>query len=83
MAEVGTQRQVMLHNLATHAARARDRLRLSLPDAARLAELTPEVLADIENGRNSTLSLAALTHLALFLSLTESGVPRPLPPGRE
>ena len=42
MAEVGAQRQIMLHNLATHAARARDRLRLSLPDAARLADLTPE-----------------------------------------
>ncbi|MCJ2049367.1 helix-turn-helix domain-containing protein [Methylobacterium sp. J-070] len=83
MAEVGAQRQIVLHNLATHAAQARARLRLSLPDAARLADLTLEGLADLENGRNSTLSLAALTRLALFLGLTESGVPRPLPPGME
>lgn len=81
MAEDRAQRQVMLHNLATHAGRARARLYLSLPDAARLADLTPEVLADIENGRDCTLALAALKRLALFLGLTESGLPRSLPPG--
>lgn len=83
MAEDEAQRQVMLHNLATHAARARNRLRLSLPDAARLSDVTPENLADIENGRNCTLALATLTRLALFVGLTESGVPRPLPPGMQ
>ncbi len=81
MIEDGGQRQVVLHNLATHAARARARLGFYLPDAARLANLTPEAFADVENGRDCALALTDLTRLALFLGLTESGLPRPLPPG--
>lgn len=71
----------MLHNLATYAGPARARLRLSLPDAARLAGLAPEDLAAIEKSSDCTLPLATLTHLALSLGLTDIGVPRPQPPG--
>ena len=83
MIENEEQRQVLLQNLATHAGPARVRLRLSLSSAARLAGIAPEALAAIENGSGRTLSLAALTHLALSLGLTEVGEPRPLPPGME
>lgn len=83
MAEFEEQRHVMLHNLATHTGPARARLRLSLPDAARLAGIAPEDLAAIEKGSGCTLPLATLTHLALFLGLTEMGVPRPQLPGMQ
>ncbi|MHB2208241.1 hypothetical protein [Methylobacterium sp. CM6257] len=68
MGKIEEQRHVLLRNLATHAGPARARLRLSLPDAARLAGLAPEDLAAIENGSGCTLPLATLTHLALSLA---------------
>ena len=83
MGEPDEQRYDLLSNLATHAGPARGRLRLSLDNAARLARLSPEVIAAIENGSGCTTSLDALTHLALFLGLTELGVPRPRPLGME
>ncbi|MCJ2055030.1 hypothetical protein MKL09_00440 [Methylobacterium sp. J-048] len=83
MNEIEERRHVVLYNLAAHAGPARGRLRLSLDDAARLARLAPEVIAAIENGNGCTSSLAVLTHVALFLGLTELGVPRPRPPGME
>ena len=83
MDEIEEQWCVVLSNLATHAGPARARLCLSLPNAARLAGLAPEALAAIEKGSGCTLPLAALTHLALSLGLTEVGEPRPLPPGME
>jgi len=83
MGENEEHRQVLLHNLATHAGPARGRLRLSLPNAARLAGLAPEVLETIESGSDGAFSLATLTHLALFLGLTQLGLPRPPPPGMQ
>lgn len=83
MDEIEERRHVVLRNLATHAGPARDRLRLSLDNAARLARLAPEVIAAIENGNGCMFSLAELTHVALFLGLTELGVPRPRPAGME
>ncbi|WP_092047013.1 helix-turn-helix domain-containing protein [Methylobacterium pseudosasicola] len=83
MDEVEEQRHVVLRNLAAHAGPARGRLGLSLDNAARLTRLTPEVIAAIENGRSCTSSFAAVTQLAMFLGLTELGVPRPRPPGME
>jgi transcriptional regulator with XRE-family HTH domain len=83
MVENEEQQRVLLHNLAMHSGPARARLRLSLSNAARLAGLAPEALSMIENGSGCTLSLAALTHLALSLGLTEEGEPRPLPSGME
>ncbi|MCJ2092065.1 MULTISPECIES: hypothetical protein [unclassified Methylobacterium] len=81
MDENEERRQVLLHNLATHAGPARGRLRLSLPNAASLAGLAPEALETIESGSDGTFSLAVLTQLALFLGLSELGLPRPPPPG--
>ncbi len=83
MDEIEERRHVVLRNLATHAGPARGRLRLSLDDAARLTRLAPGVVAAIENGCGCTTSFTALTHLALFLGLTELGVPRPRPLGME
>ena len=81
MDDIERRWHVVLRNLAAHAGPARDRLRLSLDNAAHLACLAPEVIAAIENGNGCTFSLAELTHVALFLGLTELGVPRPRPPG--
>ncbi|RYY14508.1 MAG: hypothetical protein EON55_08285 [Alphaproteobacteria bacterium] len=83
MDEIEERRYVVLRNLATHAGPARNRLRLSLDNASRLACLAPEVIAAIENGNGCTSSLAVLTHVALFLGLTELGVPRPRPLGMD
>ena len=83
MDEIEERRHVVLRNLATHAAPARGRLRLSLDNAARLARLAPEVIAAIENGSGCTTSLAVLTQLALFLGLSELGVPRSRPAGMQ
>ena len=77
------RRQATLRNLSRHAGPARGRLCLSLADAARLVGITPEILGEIENARGCALPLAALTHLARSLGLTEVGEPRPLPPGRD
>jgi hypothetical protein len=81
MDEIEERRHVVLRNLAAHAAPARSRLGLSLDNAARLTCLAPEVIAAIENGSACTSTLA--THLALFLGLTELGLPRPRPTGME
>ncbi|AYO84199.1 MULTISPECIES: hypothetical protein [Methylobacterium] len=83
MDEVEERRHVVLRNLAVHAGAARGRLRLSLDAAARLACLAPEVIAAIENGSGCASSLTVATHLALFLGLTELGLPRPRPAGME
>jgi hypothetical protein len=83
MDEMEERRHVVLRNLAVHACSARVRLRLSLDAAARLACLAPEVIAAIENGSDRASSLAVATHLALFLGLTEIGLPRPRPAGME
>ncbi|MCJ2139106.1 hypothetical protein [Methylobacterium sp. E-066] len=83
MDEIEERRHVVLCNLAAHAGPARGRLCLSLENAARLARLAPEVIAVIENGSGGTTSLAVLTRVALFLGLTELGMPRPRPSGME
>jgi hypothetical protein len=83
MDEIEERRHVVLRNLAAHAAPARSRLGLSLDNAARLTCLAPEVIAAIENGSACTSTLAVATHLALFLGLTELGLPRPRPTGME
>lgn len=83
MDEIEERRHVVLRNLATHAGPARGRLCLSLNDAAQLASLAPEVITAIEKGSGCAISLAVLTRLALFLGLTELGVPRPRPAGME
>jgi transcriptional regulator with XRE-family HTH domain len=83
MDEIEERRHVVLRNLAAHAAPARSRLGLSLDNAARLTCLAPEVIAAIENGSTSTSTLAVATHLALFLGLTELGLPRPRPTGMQ
>lgn len=83
MDEIEEQRHVVLRNLAAHAGPARGRLCLSLDNAARLVRIAPEIIAAIENGSDCTPSLAILTQLALFLGLTEIGVPRPRPLGME
>ncbi|MCJ2096644.1 hypothetical protein MKK67_29675 [Methylobacterium sp. J-072] len=83
MDEIEERRHVVLRNLAAHAGPARGRLCLSLDNAARLAHLAPEVIAAIENGSDCTFSLAVLTRVALFLGLTELGMPHPRPSGME
>ena len=83
MDEIEERRHVVLRNLAAHAGPARGRLCLSLDNAACLARLAPEVITAIENGSSCVTSLAVLTRLALFLGLTELGVPRPRPSGME
>lgn len=81
MEEFEELHRILLRNLASHARPARGRLCLALPDAARLVGLTPDILGDIENGRGCLLSLSELTHVALSLGLTDTGAPRPQPPG--
>jgi transcriptional regulator with XRE-family HTH domain len=83
MDEITDQRHVVRGNLATHAATARTRMGLSLSDTARLARLTPETIEAVENGTACSYPLALLTHLALFLGLTELGLPRRRPPGSD
>jgi hypothetical protein len=83
MDEIEERRHVVLRNLAAHAAPARSRLGLSLDNAARLTCLAPEVIAAIENGSACKSTLAVATHLALFLGLTELGLPRPRPTGMQ
>lgn len=83
MDETEERRQTMLRNLARHAGLARGRMCLSLADAAQLSGLAPDILREIENARGCALSLATLTQLALFLGLTEVGMLRPVPRGRE
>ena len=81
MSEFEEQHDALLRNLATHACAARGRLGLSLPDAARLAGLTPDVVGAIETGSDCALPLAALRQWAMFLGLTQCGLPRPRPAG--
>ncbi|MGU3330345.1 hypothetical protein ACLBXB_25810 [Methylobacterium mesophilicum] len=76
MDEIKDQLDVVRRNLATQAGPARSRMRISLDNAARLVRLTPEFIATVEKGSDSTSSLAELTQLALFLGLTELGEPR-------
>ena len=83
MDAVEHQRDIVLHNLVKHAVPARARLRLSLPDAARLAHVEPELITVIENGGDCTAPLTVLTQFALFLGLNELGLPRPQPAGME
>lgn len=83
MNEFEEQRRLVRGSLAAHAGAARTQMRLSLCDAARLTCLTPEIMAAIENGSDRTSSLALMRHLALFLGLTELGLPRPRPAGME
>lgn len=81
MDEIEDQRHVVLGNLAAHAGTARTRMGLSVFDAARLVQLTPETVKAVEEGSACTSPLAVLTHLALFLGLTELGLPRQRPAG--
>ncbi|MCJ2133309.1 hypothetical protein MKK69_04385 [Methylobacterium sp. J-026] len=83
MDAVEDQRDVVLHNLVKHAGPARARLRLSLPDAARLVHVEPELIAGIEKGGDCMAPLIVLTQFALFLGLNELGLPRPQPAGME
>lgn len=83
MSEFEEQRDTLLSNLAKHACTARSRLRLSLADAARLADLTPDVVGAIETGADCTLPLPALRQWAMFLGLTKCGLPRPRPAGMQ
>ncbi|WCS24187.1 hypothetical protein LOK46_24075 [Methylobacterium sp. NMS14P] len=83
MSSFEQQRQILLSNLAAHAAPARRRLCLSLADASRLAGLTPELLTAVERGAGCTLCLGSLQHLTAFLGLTGCGLPRPKPAGMQ
>ncbi|MCJ2057399.1 hypothetical protein MKL09_12615, partial [Methylobacterium sp. J-048] len=77
MDESDERRPVLLFITAAHLGLDRGDLPMSLEHAARLARLAPEVIAAIENGSGGTTSLAVLTRVALFLGLTELGMPRP------
>lgn len=81
MNQLECRREALMSHLAEHAGAARSRLRLSLADAARLTGIAPELITAIENGSDSTSSLATLAQLAQFLGLTEAGLPRCRPPG--
>lgn len=75
------RRQALLQNLARHAGPARARLCLDLVNAARLLGTDPNVIASIERGADSDLSIEAVMKLARGLGLTDLGLPRPQPSG--
>jgi hypothetical protein len=81
MEEITKRRQHLLENLARHAKAARVRLCLDFVGAARLLRTDPSILAGIEQGVDSDMSIEAVIDLARGLGLTDQGLPRPKPSG--
>lgn len=82
MTDTEELQRILLSNLAIHADPARLQLCLSLSNAARLADLAPEAMTAIEQGKACMLSTPTLTDLTVILGLDQSGLPKPRHPGR-